>query len=130
MLLKSLFDHNKIVAKGCLESASPDQYVGGRRLGSNWCAVQISVPMEWDEDLIRPYSNFSTIGDAIGTSVAWPCHLVISLFQLFLSSFIFICFPLYLLLSQKMLIGPWNSVTGRNTISIVDLLLFIHVYGE
>lgn len=88
MLLKSLFDHNKIVAKGCLESASPDQYVGGRRLGSNWCAVQISVPMEWDEDLIRPYLNFSTIGDAIGTSVAWPCHLVISLFKLFLSCFI------------------------------------------
>lgn len=78
VLLKSLFDQNKIVAKGCLESTSPDQYVGGRRLGSNWCAVQISVPMEWDEDLIRPYSNYSTIGDAIGNCVSWPRHLVIN----------------------------------------------------
>ncbi|XP_057772090.1 uncharacterized protein LOC130991736 isoform X2 [Salvia miltiorrhiza] len=74
--LKSLFDQKKIVAKGCLESVDPDQYVGGRRLGSNWYGVQISVPIEWDEDLIRPFSNFSTIGDAVGNCVAWPHHLV------------------------------------------------------
>ncbi|XP_042037024.1 uncharacterized protein LOC121783049 isoform X1 [Salvia splendens] len=74
--LKSLFDPKKIVAKGCLEPVDPDEYVGGRRLGSNWYGVQISVPIEWDEDLIRPFSNFSTIGEAVGNRVAWPHHLV------------------------------------------------------
>ncbi|XP_042064201.1 uncharacterized protein LOC121807934 isoform X1 [Salvia splendens] len=74
--LKSLFDPKKIVAKGCLETVDPDEYVGGRRLGSNWYGVQISVPIEWDEDLIRPFSNFSTIGEAVGNRVAWPHHLV------------------------------------------------------
>ncbi|XP_047975998.1 uncharacterized protein LOC125218386 [Salvia hispanica] len=74
--LKSLFDPKKIVARGCLETVDPDEYVGGRRLGSNWYGVQISVPIEWDEDLIRPFSNFSTIGEAVGNRVAWPHHLV------------------------------------------------------
>ena len=79
MCLKSLFDPKKIVAKGCLETVDPDEYVGGRRLGSNWYGVQISVPIEWDEDLIRPFSNFSTIGEAVGNRVAWPHHLVMLL---------------------------------------------------
>lgn len=77
MLLRSLFESKKIVAKGSIRSIDPDQNVGGKRLGLNWCEVQISVPIEWDEDLIRPYSNLSTIGDAIGTCIAWPLNLVI-----------------------------------------------------
>ncbi|KAH6767318.1 hypothetical protein C2S52_018301 [Perilla frutescens var. hirtella] len=76
VLLKSLFDYRKIVAKGYVRSVDPNQDVGGKRLGLNWCEVQISIPVEWDEDLIRPYSNLSTIGDAIGTCIAWPRHLV------------------------------------------------------
>ncbi|KAH6835913.1 hypothetical protein C2S53_019369 [Perilla frutescens var. hirtella] len=72
VLLKSLFDSRKIVAKGYVRSIDPNQDVGGKRLGLNWCEVQISIPIEWDEDLIRPYSNLSTIG----TCVAWPRHLV------------------------------------------------------
>ncbi|KAH6826730.1 hypothetical protein C2S53_017808 [Perilla frutescens var. hirtella] len=76
VLLKSLFDSRKIVAKGYVRSVDPNQDVGGKRLGLNWCEVQISIPVEWDEDLIRPYSNLSTIGDAIGTCIAWPRHLV------------------------------------------------------
>ncbi|XP_057769150.1 uncharacterized protein LOC130989214 [Salvia miltiorrhiza] len=76
VLLKSLFNSRKVVAKGRIRSVDPNQEVGGKRLGLQWCEVQVSVPIEWDEELIRPYSNLSTIGDAIGTCVAWPHHLV------------------------------------------------------
>ncbi|XP_057770621.1 uncharacterized protein LOC131001460 [Salvia miltiorrhiza] len=76
VLLKSLFNSRKAVAKGRIRSVDPNQEVGGKRLGLQWCEVQVSVPIEWDEELIRPYSNLSTIGDAIGTCVAWPHHLV------------------------------------------------------
>lgn len=93
VVLKSLFDQKKILAKGCLESVNPDHHVGGRRLGSNWYGVHIAVPIEWDEDLIRPYSNFSTIGDAIGICVAWPHHLVI-----FYHNFLFHAYLYYMLI--------------------------------
>ncbi|XP_057803696.1 folate-biopterin transporter 1, chloroplastic-like [Salvia miltiorrhiza] len=76
VLLKSLFNSRKAVAKGWVRSVDPNHDVGGKRLGLNWCEVQVSVPIEWEEDLIRPYSNLSTIGDAIGACIAWPRHLV------------------------------------------------------
>lgn len=76
MSLKSIFDQSKTVAKGFVRSIDPDHEVGGMRLGLNWYEVQISCPLDWDADLIRPYSDFSTIGDAIGTYVAWPRNLV------------------------------------------------------
>ncbi|XP_057796601.1 uncharacterized protein LOC131012634 [Salvia miltiorrhiza] len=76
VLLKSLFNSRKAVAKGRIRSVDPNQEVGGKRLGLQCCEVQVSVPIEWDEELIRPYSNLSTIGDAIETCIAWPHHLV------------------------------------------------------
>ncbi|KAH6822402.1 hypothetical protein C2S53_007729 [Perilla frutescens var. hirtella] len=77
VFLKSLFDSSRIVAKGCIRNIDPNHDVGGKRLGVNCCEVLIYVPIEWDEDLIRPYSNLSTIGEAIGTCIAWPHHLVV-----------------------------------------------------
>jgi TNP1/EN/SPM transposase len=74
--LKSLIDPTKNVAKGVIRSIHPNKEVGGKRLGPYWCEVQISAPIQWDSELIRPYSNLSTVGDAIGVSVAWPRHLV------------------------------------------------------
>lgn len=64
------------MAKGFVRSIDPDQEVGGKRLGSNWYEVLVSCPFEWDEDLIRPFSEFSTVGDACGCCVAWPRNLV------------------------------------------------------
>lgn len=116
------------MAKGCLESINPDQHVGGRRLGSNWYGVQIAVPIEWDEDLIRPYSNFSTIGDAIGTCVAWPHHLVILLSQFY---FMFICnICLFLLVSSHVYgedcsLGFSYRVNGSFTILYISFMITI-----
>ncbi|KAK6942120.1 Transposase, Tnp1/En/Spm-like [Dillenia turbinata] len=37
----------------------------GKRLGSHWCATHANVVIDFDEELMRPYKMFRTIGDAI-----------------------------------------------------------------
>ncbi|KAL3499536.1 hypothetical protein ACH5RR_038629, partial [Cinchona calisaya] len=49
--------------------------VGGQQLRANWYEVLVLVPMEWDEELIRPYSRLKTITDALGTSTTWSQNL-------------------------------------------------------
>ncbi|XP_052206799.1 uncharacterized protein LOC127811129 [Diospyros lotus] len=74
--LKSINDPTQIVAKGIVRSIDPSTEVGGSRLRPNWCEVHIQVAVEWDEELIRRYGMFETIGDALGAHVAWPLFLV------------------------------------------------------
>ena len=87
MVLKSVVDQKTIVANGYLVTLDANGDVGGCHLGSNWCAVHVQVAVNRDEPLMRPYSFFDTIGDAIGAPIAWPCSLVNILETLF--SFVF-----------------------------------------
>ncbi|PIN11107.1 hypothetical protein CDL12_16297 [Handroanthus impetiginosus] len=77
IVLLSVIDPSKIVAKGYLRSMDPTTIDGGEELGKNWCSVHIIVGMERDERLIRSSFMLQTIGEANGTIVAWPCNLVV-----------------------------------------------------
>ncbi|KAL8523554.1 hypothetical protein ACS0TY_013501 [Phlomoides rotata] len=74
--LKSLFDPNKVVAKGCINSIDPCSEVGGQLLGSKWCEVNVKVVFEHEEELIRPYGNLKKFAHVLGEMIAWPCNLV------------------------------------------------------
>lgn len=50
--------------------------VGRQKLGANWCEIHVELPIIWDEHLMRPYAGLKTVGDAIGTTSAWPISLV------------------------------------------------------
>ncbi|KAL3503836.1 hypothetical protein ACH5RR_033677 [Cinchona calisaya] len=75
VVLKSMFDLIKIVAKGILQNTDSTTSIRGQQLGANWYEVHVFVLMDWDEELIRPYSRLKTIGDALGTSIAWPRNM-------------------------------------------------------
>ncbi|KAI0519409.1 hypothetical protein KFK09_006856 [Dendrobium nobile] len=75
--VKSILDSTKTVAIGYIQSMDPAHRVGNYPLGPNWCSVHINIPVNWEEHLIRPYSTLTTIGQAIGTYVAWPQALVV-----------------------------------------------------
>ncbi|PIN23773.1 hypothetical protein CDL12_03499 [Handroanthus impetiginosus] len=79
VVLLSVTDPSKIVAKGYLNSMNPTKIVGGEELGKNWCSVHIIVGVECDERLIRSSFMLQTIGEANGAVVAWPCNLVCSM---------------------------------------------------
>ncbi|KAL8465792.1 hypothetical protein ACS0TY_035047 [Phlomoides rotata] len=74
--LKSLFDPNKSVAKGCIYNINPCSEVGGHLLGENWCEVNLKVVLEPEEELIRPYGNLQKIEHVLGEMIVWPCNLV------------------------------------------------------
>ncbi|PKU76322.1 hypothetical protein MA16_Dca025111 [Dendrobium catenatum] len=74
--VKSVLDSIKIMAIGYVQSMDPTHMTGNYPLGPNWCSVHISIPVNWEEHLIRLYSTLTTIGHAIGTYVAWPQALV------------------------------------------------------
>ena len=76
MVIKSLVDPTKIVAKGYIVDMNPQKLVGQHVLGPNWCEVCIQIIVAGEEHLVRPYSTLHTIGDALGCSVAWPCFRV------------------------------------------------------
>ncbi|KAL0925531.1 hypothetical protein M5K25_003876 [Dendrobium thyrsiflorum] len=75
--IKSVIDSTKTVAIGYIQSMDPTHRVGNYPLGPNWCSVHINIPVTWEEHLIRPYSTLTTIGQAIGTYVAWPQAFVV-----------------------------------------------------
>ncbi|KAL6580968.1 hypothetical protein OROMI_006891 [Orobanche minor] len=77
VLMMSMIDMKKIVAKGVLFSVDPKSVVGGYELGDAWYEVHVKVPVVHKEHLIRPHYPMVTIHDALGASVAWPTHLVI-----------------------------------------------------
>ncbi|CAI9112333.1 OLC1v1012770C1 [Oldenlandia corymbosa var. corymbosa] len=74
VLLKNM--EGKVVALGWLNSLDPNQVVGGAQLGTSCYEVHIYVAMESEEELMRPYTNLNTIGDAVGTCIAWSHKLV------------------------------------------------------
>ncbi|XP_012855059.1 PREDICTED: uncharacterized protein LOC105974493 isoform X2 [Erythranthe guttata] len=74
--LKSISEPSKTVAIGNIQSLDSSKKVGEVRLGPRWCEVHINVGVDPDELLIRRISNFKTIGEAIGLTVAWPQSLV------------------------------------------------------
>ncbi|CAI9102846.1 OLC1v1001195C1 [Oldenlandia corymbosa var. corymbosa] len=61
VLLKSLQDSSKIVAKGVLRSLDPNGVVGGQRLGKSCCEVFVEMVMEWDEEMVRPYLDLTLV---------------------------------------------------------------------
>lgn len=73
---KSVANPIEFVGKGRIASMNPSTQVGGEELGANWCEIHVLLPIQWDEHLIRPYGGLKTIGDAIGTPIAWPISLV------------------------------------------------------
>ncbi|KAH6787388.1 hypothetical protein C2S52_006940 [Perilla frutescens var. hirtella] len=76
VLLKSLFNLTKIIAKGCIRNTNPSTIVGGQMLGLNWCEVNVQVIVDPEERLIRPYNNLQMLSQTKGTMIAWPCNLV------------------------------------------------------
>ncbi|KAH7847069.1 hypothetical protein Vadar_021484 [Vaccinium darrowii] len=74
---KSVANPIEFVGKGRIASMNPSTQVGGEELGANWCEIHVQVPIQWDEHLIRPYGGLKTVGDAIGTPIAWPISLVV-----------------------------------------------------
>ncbi|XP_042400887.1 uncharacterized protein LOC121990906 [Zingiber officinale] len=77
VLIKSLFDSTKTVAKGVLlDMDDPNNIVGRQKLGPNWCEVQVLVVLEPEENLIRPYDLLQKFEDTLGGLIAWPYHLV------------------------------------------------------
>ncbi|KAL6558577.1 hypothetical protein OROMI_018927 [Orobanche minor] len=77
VLMMSMIDMKKIMAKGVLLSVDPKSVVGGYELGDAWYEVHVKVPVVHKDHLIRPHYPMVTIHDALGASVAWPTHLVI-----------------------------------------------------
>ncbi|KAG5514584.1 hypothetical protein RHGRI_035854 [Rhododendron griersonianum] len=74
---KSVANPIDAVGKGRIASMDPSTEVGGEELGANWCEIHVQVPILWDEHLMRPYGGLKTVGDAIGTPIAWPISLVV-----------------------------------------------------
>ena len=91
--IRSMVDSSKICGVGVVRNLDPTAEVGDIPLGSHWCEVHVNVPVENDEELMRPYHNFLKIGDAIGVAIAWPINLVIFLSYLYhLVNLVFIYF--------------------------------------
>ncbi|XP_020082634.1 uncharacterized protein LOC109706249 [Ananas comosus] len=74
--LRSLQKPHNHVAQGYLLSKDPTTRVGGFELGPQCWEIQIDVPIVRNEPLLRPYSSYQTIGDAVGATVAWPYTFV------------------------------------------------------
>ena len=91
--IRSMIDPNRILAVGEVRSLDPTAKVGDTPLGSRWCEVHVNVPVESNEELMRPYHDFRKIRDAIGVAIVWPINLVLFLSYLYhLSNIVIICF--------------------------------------
>ncbi|MQM04836.1 hypothetical protein Taro_037643 [Colocasia esculenta] len=73
--LKSFKKSLVIVALATIESKDPLKKVGGCNLRCEYWEVAINVALVYNEPLSRPYGQFKTIGDAIGTIIALPSTL-------------------------------------------------------
>lgn len=87
--LRSICDHNTIVAEGCLNRIDPNEDVGMQVLGENWCQVCVKVVLKDDELLVRPFDYCQTIGDAFGEEIAWPCDFVSIVWKFYLCTYDF-----------------------------------------
>lgn len=73
---KSIVNPTEIVGKGRITSLDSSKELGGEELGANWCEIDVQLPIKWNEHLMRPHGGLKTVGDAIGTPIAWPISLV------------------------------------------------------
>ncbi|XP_058087941.1 uncharacterized protein LOC131234947 [Magnolia sinica] len=72
VLLTSIVKPGVTIAKGIVLSKDPLIKVRGHELGIGFWEVLIHVAIVREKVLIRPYEQYKTIGDAIGTSIVWP----------------------------------------------------------
>ena len=76
--LKSVASEPEIIAIGIVSSRDPSKEVGGEKLGSFFCEVIVQVPIKPDQQLIKSYGQFKTIGQVVGAPIAWPTTFVVS----------------------------------------------------
>nr|CAD1820376.1 unnamed protein product [Ananas comosus var. bracteatus] len=76
VLLMSIGQPHRPIARGLLFSKDPSTIVGGDRLGQQYWEVYIEVVMIPTESLIRSYHGMTKIRDAARKSIAWPSYLV------------------------------------------------------
>ncbi|CAN6308947.1 unnamed protein product, partial [Urochloa humidicola] len=77
VFLKSWKNQNKDVALATVVSCDPTQKLEGVPLGKEFWMVLIDIPIVHDEPLIRPYKNYSVIGEVpTGVNIAWPSTFV------------------------------------------------------
>ncbi|CAO2164547.1 unnamed protein product, partial [Urochloa humidicola] len=77
VFLKSWKNQNKDVALATVVSCDPTQKLEGVPLGKEFWMVHIDIPIVHDEPLIRPYKNYSVIGEVpTGVNIAWPSTFV------------------------------------------------------
>ncbi|KAF4376143.1 hypothetical protein G4B88_004947 [Cannabis sativa] len=70
--IKSVTSEPETIAIGIVCSNDPSKEVGGKKIGSSFFEVIVKVSIKPDEQLIKPYGLFKTIGQVVGTSIAWP----------------------------------------------------------
>ncbi|XP_020082458.1 uncharacterized protein LOC109706068 [Ananas comosus] len=76
VLLMSVGQPHRPVARGLLFSKDPSTIVGGERLGQQYWEIYIEVVMIPTENLIRSYNGMTKIRDAARKCIAWPSSLV------------------------------------------------------
>nr|CAD1840477.1 unnamed protein product [Ananas comosus var. bracteatus] len=76
VLLMSVGQPHRPVARGLLFSKDPSTIVGGDKLGQQYWEIYIEVVMIPTESLIRSYHGMTKIRDAARKSIAWPSYLV------------------------------------------------------
>ncbi|XP_010255391.1 PREDICTED: uncharacterized protein LOC104596073 isoform X2 [Nelumbo nucifera] len=79
VLSKSASKPEITVAQGTLLNKNSSTKVGGFELGAAFWEVHVEVPFVVEEPLMRPYGCYRTIGDAVGSSVAWLTSLVVDM---------------------------------------------------
>ncbi|KAM6542527.1 hypothetical protein CsatB_006974 [Cannabis sativa] len=77
--IKSVTSEPETIAIGIVCSNDPSKEVGGKKIGSSFFEVIVKVSIKPDEQLIKPYGLFKTIGQVVGTSIAWPTSFLIPL---------------------------------------------------
>ena len=74
--LLSLDNPDMIVAHGRVCVTDSTMVIGGTKLGKKFIGIRVEDVMKEDEDLLRPYAQYETIGDAVGAIIAWLIKLV------------------------------------------------------
>ncbi|XP_028119055.1 uncharacterized protein LOC114316572 [Camellia sinensis] len=81
VVLKSIIRLTKTVVNGILKSTDASKEVEGKHLGPDYWEVHVQVPIKPNESLIQSYGLVKTVGQAIGTHVAWPAPFVVYFFR-------------------------------------------------
>ncbi|XP_060962064.1 uncharacterized protein LOC133032210 [Cannabis sativa] len=76
--LKSVTADPETIAIGLVVSKDSSKEVGGKELGDHYSEVVVQVCINPDEELIRPYGQYKTIGEVVGASIAWSTTFLVS----------------------------------------------------